>query len=190
VSGNRNFYRATDPRRVFDKLTEGRKRWEELARLERSEQAEEFIHSLAGFLECFRAIANRLYGVVETQSGYQTMKALESKLNAHPQIGYLIDRAILESHGDGPLIWKRFNIAVSESMQKYSPRLQSRFGEPTRWYRRQSRFEPTAVRTQTVVSTDWQFAGNPASLVEMCRIGLDEIEALVKQNISVLQSTP
>jgi hypothetical protein len=82
---------------VLDKLAEGRKRWEEMARLERSGQTEEFVHSLSAFLECFRATANRLYGVVETESGYQTMKAVESQLNSHPQIGYLIDRAISES---------------------------------------------------------------------------------------------
>jgi len=104
---------------VLDKLAEGRKRWEEMARLERSGQTEEFVHSLSAFLECFRTTANRLYGVVETESGYQTMKAVESQLNSHPQIGYLIDRAISESHGDGPVIWKRFNISVSETMQKY-----------------------------------------------------------------------
>ena len=119
MSGKRNFYRATDPRRVLDKLAEGRKRWEEMARLERSGQTEEFVHSLSAFLECFRTTANRLYGVVETESGYQTMKAVESQLNSRPQIGYLIDRAISESHGDGPVIWKRFNISVSETMQKY-----------------------------------------------------------------------
>jgi len=176
---------------VLDKLTEGRKRWEEIARLERSGQTEEFVHSLSAFLECFRTIANRLYGVVETQSGCQTMKALESQLNSHPQIGYLIDRAISESHGDGPVIWKRYNVAVSEDMQqKYPPRLQSRFGDPTRWSRRQSRFEPAIIRTQTVVGTDWRFAGNSTSLVELCRVALDEIETLVKQNISVTQPTP
>jgi hypothetical protein len=178
VSGKRNFYRATDPRRVFDKLAEGRKRWEEMARLERSGQTEEFVHSLSAFLECFRTTANRLYGVVETESGYQTMKAVESQLNSHAQIGYLIDRAISESHGDGPVIWKRFNISVSETMQKYPSRLSSRFGEPA------------TVQTQTVVGTDWQFAGNSASLVELCRVALDEIETLVKQNISVTQPTP
>jgi hypothetical protein len=190
VSGKRNFYRATDPRRVLDKLVEGRKRWEEMARLERSGQTEEFVHSLSAFLECFRTTANRLYGVVETQSGYQTMKAVESQLNSHPQIGYLIDRAISESHGDGPVIWKRFNISVSETMQKYPSRLSSRFGDATRWVRFRSRFEPATVQTQTVVGTDWQFAGNSASLVELCRVALDEIETLVKQNISVMQPTP
>jgi hypothetical protein len=179
-----------EPRRVFDKLAEGRKRWEEMSGLERSGQTEEFIHALSAFLECFRTIANRLYGVVETQSGYQAMKALESQLNSHPQIGYVIDRAILESHGDGPVIWRRFNVAVSESLQKYPARLQSRFGEPTRWYRRQSRFEPPTVGTRAVVSTDWQFAGNSASLLEMCRIALDEIETLVKQNLTTPQPTP
>jgi len=190
VSGKRNFYRATDPRRVLDKLAEGRKRWEEMARLERSGQTKEFVHSLSAFLECFRTTANRLYGVVETESGYQTMKAVESQLNSRPQIGYLIDRAISESHGDGPVIWKRFNISVSETMQKYPSRLSSRFGDATRWVRFRSRFEPATVQTQTVVGTDWQFAGNSASLVELCRVALDEIETLVKQNISVTQPTP
>jgi hypothetical protein len=173
VSAPRNFYRATNPQRVFDKLLECRKRWDEMAQFERSGQTEQFLHSLSAFLECFRTTANRLYGVVETQSGYQTMKALESQLNSHPQIGYLIDRAISESHGDGPVIWKRYNIVISETMQKYPPRLSPRFGDATRWVRFRSRFEPTTVQTQTV-GTDWQFAGNSASLVELCRIALDE----------------
>jgi hypothetical protein len=189
VSGKRNFYRATDPRRVFEKLKECRKRWEELAELERSEQTEEFLHSLSAFLDCFRAIANRLYGVVENQSDYKTMKALESQLNSHPQIGYLIDRAILESHGDGAVIWRRYNISISETMQKFPSRLSSRFGDATRWVRFRSRFEPASVQTQTVVGTDWHFAGNSANLLELCRIGLDEMDELVKKNISLAQPT-
>ncbi len=190
MSAARNFYRATNAQRVLDKLVECRKRWEEMAHLERSGQTEQFLHSLSAFLESFRTIANRLYGVVESQSGYPRMKALEAQLNSHSQIGFLIDRAILESHGDGAVIWKRYNIAISETMQKYPSRLSSRFGDATRWMRLRSRFEPMTVQTQTIVGADWQFAGNSANLLELCRIGLDEIEELVKKNTSFVQQNP
>ena len=189
VSPARNFYRATNPQRVFDKLVECRKRWEEMAHLERSGQTEQFLHSLSAFLESLRTIANRLFGVVESQSGYPKMKALEAQLNSHPQIGFLIDRAILEAHGDGAVIWKRYNIAISETLQKYPSRFSPRFGDATRWVRFRSRFEPFTVQTQTVVGTDWQFAENSTNLLELCRIGLDEIEELVKKNISLAQPT-
>jgi hypothetical protein len=190
VNATRNFYRATNPQRVLDKLVECRKRWEEMAQLERCGHTEQFLHSLSAFLESFRTIANRLYGVVESQSGRSAMKALESQLNRHPQIGFLIDRAILEAHGNGAVIWKRYNISVSETMQKYPSRLRSRFGDATRWVRFRSRFEPAVVQTQAVVGADWQFAGNSANLLELCRIGLDEIEELVKKSISLAQPTP
>jgi hypothetical protein len=186
---SRKIYTATNPQRILDKARECRYFLSEMSEHERAGDTDKFIFSLSAFLKSFRSIAYRLYGITENQSDRDQMKALEKQLNDHPQIGFLIDRANLEVHGDGAVIWKRFNISVSDDMQqKYPPRLQSRFGGPTRWMPRfRSRFEPVTVPTQTVAGSDWQFAGNSGGLLDLCRNGLDEIEELVKKSSFFVQ---
>jgi hypothetical protein len=188
----RTTYKATNPQRIFDEAKECRYFLNRMTDHEKARTTDEFMFCLGAFLKSFRSIAYRLYGVVEIQRGYGQMKALENQLKTHPRIGVLIDRANLEVHGDGAVIWKRYNVSISDDMQqKHQPRLRSRFGDPLRWMPRlQSRFQPATVRMQTVVATDWQFAGNPTSLIELCRNGLDEIEMFVNQSISFLQQTP
>jgi len=189
---SRKIYTATNPQRILDKARECRYFLNEMSEHEKAGDTDKFMFSLSAFLKSFRSIAYRLYGVTENQSDRDQMKALEKRLNDHPHIGFLIDRANLEVHGDGAVIWKRFNISVSDDMQqKWPPRLRSRFGDATRWMPRfRSRFEPATVRTQTVAGSDWQFAGNAEGLLELCRNGLDEIEELVKKDISFVQRNP
>lgn len=189
---SRKIYIATNPQRIFDKARECRYFLSEMSEHERAGDTDKFMFSLSAFLKSFRSIAYRFYGVTEKQSDREQMKALEKQLNDHPQIGFLIDRANLEVHGDGAVIWKRFNISVPDDMQqKYPPRFQSRFGDPTRWMPRfRFRFEPAAVQTQTVVGSDWLFAGNSHGLLELCRNGLDQIEELVKKSSSFVQQNP
>ncbi|HKV24659.1 MAG TPA: hypothetical protein VJN93_08725 [Candidatus Acidoferrum sp.] len=186
----RTSYAATNPQRVLDKVRECRYFLAEMSAHESAEETDRFWFSLSAFLKSFRSIAYRMYGVTETQTDRDQMKALERQLNAHPRIGFLIDSANLEVHGDGAVIWKRYNISIPESMQKHRPRLSPRFGDATRWKRLASPFEPVAVQTQMVVGTDWQFAGNSASLLELCHIALDEIKDLVIKSISLTQPIP
>jgi hypothetical protein len=182
----RNFHTASNPQRVLDKLQECRRAWTKMVEIDRSGNEEELLDSLGHFLESFRSVTQRLYGVVEKQSGRPRMKVLEADLNSHPHIGFIIDRAVLETHGDGAVIWRRFNISVSDDMQaRWPARWESARGlHIERWPSRfESRFEPT-VRTQAIVGKDWQFAEQPrTSLLELCRAGLDDLESIVRQNI-------
>lgn len=183
----RNFYTASNPQRVHDKVQECRRALAKMEQIDRAGTEQEFLDSLGHFLESFRTISQRFYGVVETQSGRPRMKALEAQLNSHPRIGFLIDKAVQETHGDGATIWRRFNVSVSEDMQgRWPARWESAWGVHTeRWPPRfQSRFEPT-VRTHAILGKDWQFAERHASLVELCRDGLDDLESFVRQNLSV-----
>lgn len=186
MSALRNFYRATNPQRVLDKIRECRTFLAQIAEHERSGDRDKFLNSLSSFLAAFRTIASRLYGVVEKQLGRADMKALEARLNSHPRVGFLIDRAILEAHGDGAVIWRRFTVSVSDDIQtKWPSRWSSRFGNRDRWPSRfASRFHST-VRIHSIVGADWQFAGHSSNLLELCRNGLDDIESFGKQNISV-----
>jgi hypothetical protein len=183
----RNFHTASDPKRVLDKLQECRRALAKMEQIDRDGSEEDFLDALAHFLESFRTVSQRLYGVVKNQSGEPRMKALKAQLNAHPRVGFIIDRAILETNGDGATIWRRFNVSVSEDMQgRWPARWESAWGVHTeRWPSRfQSRFEPT-VRTHAIVGKDWEFAERSASLLEFCRNGLDDLEAFVRQNIAV-----
>ncbi len=104
MSAVRNFYTASSPQRVFDKVQECRRALAKMEQIDRAGSEEEFLDALGHFLESFRSICQRFYGVVKKQSGRPLMKALEAQLNAHPRIGFIIDRAILETHGDGATI--------------------------------------------------------------------------------------
>jgi hypothetical protein len=95
VSASRNFYTASDPQRVFDKVQECRRALAKMEQIDRAGSEEEFLDALGHFLESFRTISQRFYGVVEKQSGRPRMKALEAQLNSHPRIGFIIDRAVL-----------------------------------------------------------------------------------------------
>jgi hypothetical protein len=183
----RNFHTASNPNRVLDKVQECRRALATMEQIEGAGNEQEFLDSLAHFLESFRTVSQRLYGVVKHQSGELRMKALKAQLNDHPRIGFIIDRAILETHGDGAMIWRRFNVSVCDDMQERWPaRWESAWGVHTvRWPPRfRSRFHPT-VQTHSIVGKDWQFAERPANLLELCRNGLDDLEDLVRQNISV-----
>jgi hypothetical protein len=188
MSAARNFYTATDPQRVFDKVHECRRALAKMEQIDLTGSEQEFLDSLGHFLESFRTVSQRFYGVVEKQSGRRRMKALEAQLNSHPRIGFIIDRAILETHGDGATIWRRFNVSVFDNMQERWPsRWSSRWGRSTeRWPSRfGSRFHPT-VQTHAITRKDWQFAERlSTSLLELCRGGLDDLENVVRQNLSV-----
>ena len=183
MSAARNFYTASDPQRVFDKLQECRRALSQMEQIDRTGSEQEFLDSLGHLLESFRTASQRFYGVVEKQSGRPRMKALEAQLNSHPRIGFIIDRAVLETHGDGAVIWRRFNVSISEDMQGRRPSRWERRTE--RWPSRfRPRFHPT-VQTHSIVGKDWQFAGRPASLLEFCRNALDDLDSFVKRNLSV-----
>jgi hypothetical protein len=186
MGATRNFYRARNPQRVLDKARECRYFLDEVAEHENAGSIDKFMYSLSAFLKSFRSIAYRLYGVTENQSSHDEMKALESQLNAHWRVGFLIDQANLEVHGDGAVIWRRFNVSVSDDIQERWPsRWSSRFRGGDRWPSRLiSRFRPP-VRTQAIVEADWQFAGKSSSLLDLCGNGLEDIESLVRQKIAL-----
>src|SRR6266851_376178 len=190
MSAARNFYTASDPQRVFDKVHECRRALAKMEQIDRTGSEQEFLDSLGHFLESFRTVSQRFYGVVEKQSGRPRMKALEAQLNSHPHIGFIIDRSIIEAHGDGATIWRRFNVSVFDNMQERWPaRWSSRWGRSTeRWPSRfGSRFHPT-VQTHAITRKDWQFAERlSTSLLELCRSGLDDLENVVRQNLTVSQ---
>lgn len=188
MSAARKFYTASDPQRVLDKLQECRRALARMEQIDRTGSDQEFLDCLGHFLESFRTVSQRFYGVVKKQSGWARMKALEAELNSHPRIGFIIDRAILETHGDGATIWRRFNVSVFDCMQERWPaRWSGRRGRGAeRWPSRfGSRFHPTA-QTTVLTGRDWQFAERlSTSLLELCRSGLDDLENIIKQNLSV-----
>src|SRR5437879_302323 len=99
-------YSATKPERVIDKVKECHIFFDAMAEHEQMRDTTKFLYSLGGFLISFRSIGYRLYGVVEKQSGKQVKEALEIRLHDHRDIGFLIDRASMEVHGDGVIVWQ------------------------------------------------------------------------------------
>ena len=186
MSATRKFYTASDPHRVLDKMQECRRAFTRMEQIDRTGSDQEFLDSLGHFLESFRTVSQRFYGVVEKQAGRSRMKGLEAQLNSHPRIGFIIDRAILETHGDGATVWRRFNVSVFDNMQERWPdRWSARRGQGgERWPSRfGSRFHPT-TRTTVLTGRDWQFAERLSlSLLELCRSGLDDLENVIKQNL-------
>ena len=71
------FYTASNPQRVLDKVQECRRALARMEQIDRAGTEQEFLDSFAHFLESFRTVTQRFYGVVKTQSGRPRMKALE-----------------------------------------------------------------------------------------------------------------
>ena len=171
----RKNYTANDPKQVVYKLNECRYFLDQMDAHDRAGEIEKFKYVLSAFLKSFRSIGYRLCGVTKNT-------ALLNQLKAHPGIAFLYDKANLEVHGDGPTIWKRFNVEVADTLQeRWSTRWHSRV--LNRWMPRyQSRFN-SVVQTQVVVGTDWQFSDHSSNLLTLCRNGFVEMESAVKQNI-------
>ncbi len=171
----RKTYTANDPKQVVYKLNECRYFLDQMGTHDKAGETEKFKYALTAFLQSFRSIGYRLCGVTKNN-------ALLSQLKAHPTIAFLYDKANLEVHGDGPTIWKRFNIQIADNMREHWPtRWRPRFVD--RWMARyQSRFNST-LQTQAVMGTDWQFSDHSSNLLTLCRNGFVEMESAVKQNI-------
>jgi hypothetical protein len=153
----RKTYTANDPKQVVYKLNECRYFLDQMGTHDKAGETEQFKYALSAFLKSFRSIGYRLCGVTKNN-------ALLSQLKAHPTIAFLYDKANLEVHGDGPTIWKRFNIQIADNM------------------RYESRFYST-LQTQAITGTDWQFSDHSSNLLTLCRGGFVEMESTVKQNI-------
>jgi hypothetical protein len=67
MSAARNFYTASDPQRVFDKVQDCRRASAKMEQIDRAGSEEEFLDALDHFLESFRTISQRFYGVVESK---------------------------------------------------------------------------------------------------------------------------
>jgi hypothetical protein len=175
---------ASIPERVFDKIAECRFFIARMADYERAQETEYFLYCLSAFLSAFRSTTYRLYGVTEKQKGKPAKASLWKALHAHPQIGFLISRSNVEIHEDGVRVWQRYNVSVGDSISDRWP---------PRWVRNAERWPlPFKPRFQESVQTnvtivDWQFEGHSSNLIELCHDAVNEMENLVKQNISTVQ---
>ena len=98
-------YQATDPKRVWDKLRDCKQILREMATHQDEKDTDKLMRSLSAFLWEFRTTANRLTGVLKTQHGEVAGEKLWTQLKSHAEIGFLIDRANCETHGDGAVVW-------------------------------------------------------------------------------------
>ncbi len=170
-------YEATDPKRVWDKLRDCNEILREMAKHQDEKDTDRLMRSLSAFLSEFRTTANRLIGVVKNQKGAAAKAKLWTQLKAHPEIGFLIDRANCETHGDGAVVWPRYRVDIPLPVPErwQSNRSVSRFG---------SRFRskwPVPPRMTVTEVKDWRFQQRPENIVALCSYALIELENMIRQ---------
>ena len=165
--------KAKKPEGVHEKVRESRFFLEQVAEYELAQDTQKFLFCLSAFLNAFRTITFRLYGVTEHKHDKATAQQVLRQLNDHPEIGFLIRQRDVEVHEDGALVYERFTLChadpVPQFTDKYTNRFASRFGTRT---------------GQGVVIRHvggWQFAGNPKNLLELGRDAINAIEVIIRQ---------
>lgn len=178
----RQKYQATDPKRVRDKLRDCREILQEMAAHQDEKDTERLMRSLSAFLAEFRTTANRLIGVVKTQQNEAAGEKIFKQLRTHPEIGFLIDQANCETHGDGAVVWPRYRIITpGADPQRWASNLNgSRFSSRFRSYR--SRW-PVPPRMTVTEVKDWRFQQHPENIVVLCSYALMELERIIRQTI-------
>jgi hypothetical protein len=176
---------ATNPDRVFDKVRECRFFLEQMANYEKAQDIDKFLFCVSAFLSAFRTVAYRLFGVTQNRKGRPASLALQDQLHTHAEIGFLIQRAIVEIHSDGVMVYPRLTVHVTASIPD---RWKSKWVPDTnKW---QSRF---TSRYGDVVGVrrapGWQFGGNPKNLIELCSDALNAMEECARQSLAPAAST-
>jgi len=173
-------YEATDPKRVWDKLRDCNEILREMAKHQDEKDTDRLMRSLSALLSEFRTTANRLTGVVKTQQGEVAKAKLWTQLKAHPEIGFLIDRANCETHGDGAVVWPRYRMDIPcpvperWSSNLSAPRLGSRFhSNRSKW--------PVPPRLTVTEVKDWRFQQRSENIVALCSYALNELENIIRQ---------
>jgi len=168
---------AKSPERVLDKLPECSFFLDEMLRHEQAGVADKFGYCLSAFLNSFRTVTFRLYGVVENISGKSAAENLLRQLRAHPEIGFLMKRRDVEVQEDGTVIFERFTVhVVARDSNSFEGRFASRFT---------SGFEPRFNHGVEVRHTGgWQFMESPRSITELCRDALEQLEPFVRKAIT------
>ncbi len=179
----RTNYEATEPQRVLEKFEESRQRLIEMADHEQALDPQKFLYALSGFLYAFRTTAYRLIGVVRTRKGQQAGRDLWNKILANPSIAFLKDRSDLETHGNGPVIWKHYTLNISDSMHSRWHR------EDDPWPNRynHSRFESRWGSIGTSVqAAEWRFADRQSeNIIALCYDALAALEEFIRECLVV-----
>src|SRR5271169_5913787 len=102
--------RAKNPERVMDKVCECRFFLLQMADHEATLDSEKFLYCLSAFLNSFRTITFRLYGVLENKSGKASARTLLQELNNHADIGFVMSQRDIEVHEDGAEVIQRFTV--------------------------------------------------------------------------------
>jgi hypothetical protein len=116
-------------------------------------------------------------GVVKNQHGKMAGDKLRNQLKSHSKIGFLIDRANEEIHGNGALVWPRFRIDVPLPLRERWPSNLS----VARW--RTNRWPAKWQKAPRVVRevNDWRFQPRPENIVALCGYALLEMDNLIRQ---------
>lgn len=165
--------KATNPEHVLDKMHESHFFLVQMDDYEKAFDTEKFLFCLSAFLNAFRTITFRLYGVTQHKHNKAKAQLLLRQLRNHPDIGFLMSRRDVEVHSDGAVVFQQFTVHAADPVpyvvDKYTDRFASRFGP---------RYGQGVVIRQAV---GWQFAGNPKNLIEMGHDALVAIEVFMRE---------
>ena len=170
------WYEAKNPKSVWDKFRECQRVLQDMTAHEQAHDTERLMSSLSAFLSAFRTTAYRLRGVVGSQQGEPVGENLWTQLRSHSEIGFLIDRANCEIHGDGAVVLPRYRMNIPDPIpgrwhSRYVGRYVSRW--PSRW---RSNYVVTEVK-------DWRFQERAENLIGLCAYALREMENFIQQTL-------
>lgn len=168
--------RAKNPERVSDKVRECQFFLAQMAIYEAAPDSEKFLYCLSAFLNSFRTITFRLYGVVENKSGKSAAQNLLRQLRSHLDIGFVMSQRDIEVHEDGVLVFQRFTVHPAAPTSEVKGRFASRF--VSRWGWREG--HGIVIRR----AAGWQFERNSKNLIELCHDALEGIKAFIRQALT------
>lgn len=164
---------AKNPEGVVEKVRESRFFLVQMADYERALDTEKFLHCLSAFLNAFRTITFRLYGVTKHKHGKDAALTLLRQLKNHAEIGFLMSRRDVEVHADGVVVHQRYSVHAADpvpwAVDRYADRFASRFG---------SRYTQGGIVVRRAAG--WQFAENPKNLIELGHDALEAIEVFIR----------
>jgi len=168
-------FKATTPEGVFQKIRESRYFLKMMAGLQSTQQAEEFGFILSAFMSAFRSVRFRFFGIIEARHGRAAARKQDDELLGVDAIFFLAEQSNVEVHGDGPRIFRRFEVSRVPSARR---------GRTSRFAGRAQSKWPHSHGLTIKELDSWQFWDKPGDLVKVCERAIDELEKAVRASLT------
>jgi hypothetical protein len=161
---------AKEPKSVLANLRESRHFLVDMADHENATDPYTFLRYLGGFLAAFRTVAFRLYGVTENNLGPAARQKLYGEFRNHPIIGFLLERANVELHEDGAVVYRSFRVRVANPHR-------NEILSSNEWCDKGLILRHVG---------GWQFKESAMPIIPLCHDGIEAMEGFVREILNCI----